>query len=159
MTPGYDDSTANGRDQLKTTMQPLTPTMNIYHVSMLHVFFKTNVCQTINHSTFWKRTISPWSIRLGSDSSISPWTVWWLSSLPTAPWLASSGASGSYQWGLVSKPVSSVSPIDIATDNNHGSSRSNNALPPSPKTDCRLPAATSVSAILFTMARDYVEPI
>ena len=56
--------------------------------------------------------------------------VWWLSSLPTAPWLASSGASGSYQWGLVSKPVSSVSPIDIATDNNHGSSRSNNALPP-----------------------------
>ena len=82
--------------------------------------------------------------------------VWWLSSLPTAPWLASSGASGSYQWGLVSKPVSSASPIGIATDNNHASSRSNNALPPSPKTDCRLPASTSVSAILFTMARDYV---
>ena len=47
----------------------------IYHVSMLHVFFKTRVCQTIYHSTFWKRTISPWSIRLGSDSSISPWSV------------------------------------------------------------------------------------
>ena len=79
-----------------------------------------------------------------------------MSSLPTAPWLASSGASGSYQWGLVSKAVSSASPIGIATDNNHGSSRSNNALPPSPKTDCRLPASTSASAILFTMARDYV---
>ena len=38
--------------------------------------------------------------------------VWWLSSLPTAPWLASSGASGSYQWGLVSKPVYSASPIN-----------------------------------------------
>ena len=70
----YDDSTANDRDQLKTTMQPPIPTMNIYHVSMLHVFFKTNVCQTIYHSTFRKRTISPWSIRLGSDSSISPWS-------------------------------------------------------------------------------------
>ena len=124
----------------------------IYHVSMLHVFFKTRVCQTIYHSTFWKRTISPWSIRLGSDSSISPW----LPSLPTAPWLASSGACGSYQWSLVSKPVSSASPIGIATDNNHASSRSNNALPPSLETDCRLPASTSVSAILFTMARDYV---
>ena len=55
-------------------MQPPIPTMNIYRVSMLHVFFKTNVCQTIYHSTFWKRTISPWSIRLGSDSSISPWS-------------------------------------------------------------------------------------
>ena len=128
----------------------------IYHVSMLHVFFKTRVCQTIYHSTFWKRTISPWSIRLGSDSSISPWSVGCRVCLPTAPWLASSGACGLYQWSLVSKPVSSASPIGIATDNNHGSSRSNNALPPSPKTDCRLPAATSVSAILFTMARDYV---
>ena len=139
---------------LKNIMQPPTPTINLSCFNATCIFQDQGMSNYLLFYILEKddfAMVHPVGIRF-----VHLAMVCWLPSLPTAPWLASSGACGSYQWSLVSKPVSSASPIGIATDNNHASSRSNNALPPSLETDCRLPASTSVSAILFTMARDYV---
>ena len=151
----YDDSTGvNDRDQLKNIMQPPTPTMNLLCFNATCIF--QDKCMS-NYLPFYIlekedfAMVHPVGIRF-----VHLAMVWWLSSLTTVPWLASSGASGSYQWSLVSKPIYSASPLGIETDNNHASSHSNNASPPSPETDCRLPVSTSVSAMLFTLDRDYI---
>ena len=132
----YDDSTANDKDQLKTTMQPPTPTMNISCFNATCIFQDQGMTNYLPFYILEKddfTMVHPVGIRFVHLAMVS-----WLPSLPTAPWLASSGSCGLYQWSLVSKPVSSASPIGIATDNKHASSRANNALPPSPETDCRL---------------------
>ena len=127
----------------------------IYHVSMLHVFFKTRVCQTIYHSTFWKRTISPWSIRLGSDSSISPWSVGCRVCPPRhGLHLRALVACTNEVWSANPYLLHILSVLQLTTTM---------LLPVRTmhyrrlqKQDCWQPASTYVSAILFTMAHDYV---